>query len=149
LSEADAALRKALASINALEAGFSLMLNKEAPLRAAEGGPAISAQLFEGKAHDVVAEVSASCAKIAPLLRHAAESLGHALESPAGFTVEHYQQGYSLATTTARTTLELLTQLLGLLRLEIAAETLPLITWRLHHQIQEIAEALRWGVLRG
>ncbi len=147
LSEADAALRKALASISDLEGGFATILGKggtpqpTTPVR-------VRPEIFEEPARDVLAEVGAACAKIAPSLKSAADALQRTVTMSPGFTVEQYRQGYTAATTAVRTTLEALLEVIALLRLEIASGKLPLVAWRVHNQVQELAESLRWGVLR-
>ena len=71
------------------------------------------------------------------------------IDSSNGFTVEQYQQSYTKAASTAQETRQSLLKIIARLRVEMASERLPLVAWRVHHQIQEIAENLRWGVLRG
>lgn len=148
LREADAALRKALTSINALEGGFATILGKETP-QPAINPVAISPALFEGQAREVLTEVGAACAKIGPALQAAGDEMQHILAASGGFTVTQYQQSYTLAAAAARAAREPLLEMIALLRLEIAAERLPLVAWRVHNQVQELAESLRWGVLRG
>jgi hypothetical protein len=148
LSEADAALRKAMASIGALESGFATILGKESSQQAVTP-PAITPAIFEGEAKEVLLEVGAACAKIAPVLQDAAETLRRTLTASSGFTVEQYRQNYVAALAAARAAREPLLEVIALLRLEIAAERLPLLAWRVHQQVQELAESLRWGVLRG
>lgn len=147
LSEADAALRKAMASIGALESGFATILGTESssPVVA----PAIiPPAILDGPAKDVLVEVGAVCAKIVLVLQTAAESLQADLVAP-NFTIEQYRQNYTAAQAAAHAAREPLLELIALLRLEIAAERLPLLAWRLHQQVQEAAEGLRWGVLGG
>jgi hypothetical protein len=110
---------------------------------------AINRAISEGRAKDVLAEIGAACAKIGPTLQSAAASLQHTLEAPAGFTLDQYQQNYTAAIAAARAGRQPLLEVIALLRLEIASERLPLVAWRIHNQVQEIAESLRWGVLRG
>lgn len=148
LREADAALRKALTSISALEGGFATILGKETSQPAA-AAVAVNPTLFEGQAREVLTELGAACAKMGPSLQAAAEELRRTATLADGFTVAQYQQSYTLATATARAAREPLLEMIALLRLEIAAERLPLVAWRVHNQVQELAESLRWGVLRG
>lgn len=148
LREADAALRKALASVSELEGGLATILGKEMP-RPAVAPLAVNPAIFEGEARDVLIEVGAACAKIEAPLNSAASLLKQTLASPNGFTVEQYQQSYTTAVIAARAVREPLLEAIALLRLEIAAERLPLVAWRVHNQVQEMAENLRWGVLRG
>ncbi|NJN94540.1 MAG: hypothetical protein HC875_10815 [Anaerolineales bacterium] len=147
LSEADAALRKAMASIGALESGFAMILSKESSPPAV-ASPIIGPAILEGEAKDVLVEVGAVCARIALVLQAAAESLQRTLAAP-DFTIEQYRQNFTAAQSAARAAREPLLELIALLRLEIAAERLPLLAWRVHQQVQEAAEGLRWGVLRG
>ncbi len=146
LNEAEAALRKTLGSVSELEVGFAAILGKAAP---APASLPVSPAIFEGQARDMLAEVGAACAKIEPTLLLAANVLHRTLETPTGFTIEQYQQSYTAAITAARAARGPLLEVIGLLRLEIASERLPLVVWRIHNQVQEIAESLRWGVLRG
>jgi hypothetical protein len=146
LQEADAALRKALASISTLEGGFATILGKETsqPVTA----PAvINPAVFEGQAREILAELGAACAKIGPALQAAADEVQRTVAAPDGFTATQYQHSYAAAVA-ARAAREPLLEMIALLRLEIAAERLPLVAWRVHHQVQELAESLRWGVLR-
>jgi hypothetical protein len=124
------------------------MLDQEAA-RPAAASLAINPAIFEGQAKDVLLEVGAACAKVEPVLRAAVAAFQPVLASSAEFTFEQYLQGYTTVVTTAETAREPLLDVLALLRLEIAAERLPLIAWRVHNQVQEIVESLRWGVLRG
>jgi hypothetical protein len=146
LSEADAALRKALASISDLEGGFATILGKGGGTPQPTLPVRVSPEIFEGPARDVLAEVGAACAKIAPSLKSAAEALQRTLTISPSFTVEQYRQGYVTAVEAARAAHEALLEVIALLRLEIASEKLPLVAWRVHNQVQELAESLRWGV---
>jgi hypothetical protein len=148
LTEADAALRKALTSISELEGGMATILGKGVP-QPAHAPVAINRAIFEGRARDVLAEIGAACAKIGPTLQSTAASLQHRLEAPTEFTLGQYRQSYTAAITAARAGRQPLLEAIALLRLEIASERLPLVAWRIHNQVQEIAESLRWGVLRG
>lgn len=145
LREADAALRKALASISALESGFATILNKEVSPQATKPSITFTSDSFEGPAREVMVEVGAACAKIVPLLRSAADSL----HGTSDLTIEAYQQNYTRAVEAAQAVCTVLVEVLALLRLEIASETLPLVAWRVHNIVQELLESLRWGVLRG
>ncbi|MFN8454219.1 MAG: beta-galactosidase [Anaerolineae bacterium] len=147
LREADAALRKALASISALESGFATILNKEISAQPATPPLVFTSDSFEGPAREVMVEVGAACAKIGPLLRGAADSLPGPLAASPGLTIETYQQSYSRAVEAAQAASAVLVEVLALLRLEIASETLPLVAWRVHNTVQEIVESLRWGVI--
>jgi hypothetical protein len=148
LRDADAALRKALGSISALEGGFATMLGQETAQPAA-APLAINPAIFEGQAKNVLLAVGAACVKIEPVLTSAVDSLQPGLATSSTFTLEQYLQGYATAVTTAEVARGPLLDLLALLRLEIAAERLPLVAWRVHNQVQEIIESLRWGILRG
>lgn len=147
LREADAALRKAMASISNLEAGFATILNKETSSPPARLGVAITPDIFEGPAKEVMSEVGTACAKIAPSLQATADLLRQTLAASPGFTIAAYEQSYAKAVETARAAYAVLVEVLALLRLEIASETLPLLAWQVHQQVQEIAESLRWGAL--
>lgn len=152
LSEADAAMRKAMASIGALETGFDTILGKSGPKgvpsQPAAGAIAIGPEIFEGAARDILLEIGSVCMDIAPQLQSTAEVLQNTIDQPNGFTVEQYQQSYASAVATAQTSRESLLKFIAQLRIEIASERLPLVIWRIHDQIQTIAESLRWGVLR-
>jgi hypothetical protein len=148
LSDADQALRQALTSISELEGGFATILGKSVP-QPVKGPVKISPDIFEGAARDVLAEVGAACTKIAPSLQSAADNLQRTLATSPGFTIGQYQQSYATAVDTARVARDALLEVIALLRLEIASGKLPLVAWRVHNQVQELAENLRWGVLRG
>lgn len=150
LSEADAALRKALGSIGGLERGFATMLDRDEPEGAtlAPAPVAITPAAFEGEAQHTLLTVGARCGEVAPVLESAAAQLAQTVAQPPALTVATYQQSYKTAVTAAETALVLLLDLLAHLRLEIVAARLPLVTWRIHDQVQAVAETLRWGVLR-
>jgi hypothetical protein len=147
LSEADVALRKALTSIGDLEGGFATILGKSGP-QPVKSPARVSPDIFEGPARDVLAEVGAACAKIAPSLQSTAGNLQRTLAASPGFTIEQYQQSYTTAVSAAQSARETLLKVIALLRMEIASEKLPLVAWRVHNQVQELAEGLRWGVRR-
>jgi hypothetical protein len=151
LSEAETALRKAMASIGGLEEGFATILDQSsspAIPQPATAPAAIRPDIFEGSAREVLVEAGAACAGIVPSLKAAATALQQTLDSPGGFTIEQYRQSYTTAVAAARTAREPLLKIITRLRLEIASERLPLLVWRVHDQVQEIAESLRWGVGR-
>jgi hypothetical protein len=83
-----------------------------------------------------------------PQLKSAITTLESTLDPTSNFTVEQYRQSYAAAVATAQSARQPLLEIITRLRLEIGAERLPFITWRVHDQVQEIAETLRWGVLR-
>lgn len=151
LKEADAALRKAMASVGGLEAGFGTILGKPGgeTAQAAAPAPAISPEIFEGVAREVLQEVGETCLALAPTLENAAKKVQQTIDHSGGFTVEQYQAAYTAAVETARTTREGLLNLVERLRAEIATEELPLVAWRVHDELQALAEGLRWGMLRG
>ena len=151
LKEADAALRKAMASVGGLEAGFGTILGKPGSetAQAAAPAPAISPEIFEGVAQEVLHETGATCLALAPHLDSAAKNVRQTVENPGGFTAAQYQAAYTAALETAQTAREQLLNLVERLRAEIAVEELPLVAWRVHDQLQALAEGLRWGVLRG
>ena len=64
------------------------------------------------------------------------------------FTVEQYRQSYTTAATAIQVVRESLLKIITQLRQDIGSEKMPLIAWRVHDQVQEIVETLRWGVLR-
>jgi hypothetical protein len=151
LSEADAALRKAMTSINALSEGFSTILGQGHPEvipQPAATSVAVSPAVFEGVAKDILVEAGTTCADIVPQLKTAATALQKTIDTPDDFTIEKYQQSYATAVATAQTARKSLLEVIAQLRLEIASERLPLVVWRIHDQVQAIAENLRWGVLR-
>jgi hypothetical protein len=151
LHEADAALRKAMTSINALSEGFSTILGQEHPEvipQPAITPVAVSPAVFEGVAKDILVEVGVTCANIVPQLKSAATTLQKVIDASDSFTLEQYQQSYATAVTAAQTARESLLEVIAQLRLEIASGRLPLVVWRIHDQVQAIAENLRWGVLR-
>lgn len=150
LSEADAALRKAVASISGLESGVNVILGKSGAENIPQppvAPPPISPEIFQGSARAILVETGRVCADIAPALDTAARQIQAIVAAPS-FTVRQYQQGYQTAIEVAQTSRQPLLAVIAQLRLEIASERLPLLTWRIHDQIQEIAESLRWGVLR-
>jgi hypothetical protein len=151
LSEADAALRKAMASINALSDGFTTILGQGHPEvipQPATKPVVVSPEIFEGVAKDILVEAGANCADIVPELKSAATALQKTIDAPDDFTIEQYQRSYTTAVAAAQSARESLLEIIARLRLEIASERLPLVVWRIHDQVQAIAENLRWGVLR-
>ncbi len=151
LSEAEAALRKAAAAIGGLEEGFMTILSKGSPAAAQAAGAAVAIQpeLFEKTARDFLDEIGTTNAGLVPALRAAAEKLRQALAAPDGLTTAGYRQSYTIAVRAAHEARQALLPLVARLRQQIAAQTLPLVLWRVHGEVEEIAESLRWGVLRG
>ena len=151
LSEADAALRKAMASIGGLERGFATILDKDKQevARSVPEPVTINPAAFSGAARKVLVEVGLSCADIAVQLETAAATLQKTVRDSESLTLEQYQQGFQTAVIAAQTARQPLLSLIGTLRLEIATERLPLVVWRVHDQVQAVAEGLRWGILRG
>jgi hypothetical protein len=151
LSEAEAALRQALASIGGLETGFSTILGqeREEAIPQAAAPAAVRPEIFEGQARENLLDIGAVGAEIFPHLEAAAAAVQKLVERAAGFTVEQYRQNYDTAVEAARNARQPLLEIVANLRGEIASEKLPLVLWRIHDQVQEIAESLRWGVLRG
>ncbi len=149
LREADAALRKAMASISGLEGGFGVMLDKEQEFtpQPAEHPLTISPEVFEGQVQERLVDAGTVCAGVAPQLKSAADHLKEVIDSNV-LTIYHYQKSYALAVETTRSTRAELLEIVAQLRLGIASERLPLVVWRIHDQIQSITESLRWGVLR-
>ena len=151
LREADAALRKAMSSIGGLEDGFATILDRNSAKVIPQPAPeavSIAPELFEGRAGDILIEIGDTCAKIAPRLNSAAKAVQQAIEKTGEFTVEQYRQSYAAAVAAAQAAQEPLLDIIAQLRLEIGSEKLPLLLWRIHDQVCEILEALRWGVLR-
>lgn len=150
LSEADAALRKAIDSISGLEDGFATILSHSDLAIAPQPATApvtINPEIFEGPARENLLEIGTRCAELAPLLASTAATLRRTADT-ARLTVEKYQENYTSALDAAQTARETLLKIITQLRLDIAAEKLPLVLWRIHDQVLEIAEMLRWGVLR-
>ena len=152
LREADAALRKAINSIGGLEHGFATILDKNqvaAIPQPAAVAAAITPEIFEGPAKDILTEIGGVCLELVPQLNTAAAALQQTLEAADSFTIEQYRQGYVTAVDTAQAVRQPLLKIISNLRLELCSEKLPLVLWSIHDQVQEIAETLRWGVLRG
>jgi hypothetical protein len=151
LREADAALRRAITSISGLEDGFATILNKanlEVPQPAAPS-LTFAPDLFDSQTVTFLTEIGTACTEILPPLQAGITAIQELTESPDSFTIEQYQTGYKTATETAQVARQPLLEAITQLRLAIGAEKLPLLVWRIHDQIQEVAETLRWGVLRG
>ncbi len=151
LSQADKILRKAMASIGGLEGGFDTMLGRSSagiPEPAATS-LTISPEIFEGSAREILIKTGEVCKAVIPDLKSTAEALQKTIDTPQAFTIEQYRQRYAQTVNTAQSARASLLEIIAQLRAEIASETLPLVAWRVHNQVQEIAESLRWGVLRG
>jgi hypothetical protein len=151
LREADAALRKAMTSMTGLELGVATILDKEHPVTVPPPATVtimLTPEIFEGLAREILIEVGATCTELAFQLRSAAGRLQPTLDAPAGFTVELYQQSYATAVDAAVAARQPLLEIITRLRFGIGSEQFPLVFWRVHNQVQEIAETLRWGVLR-
>jgi hypothetical protein len=150
LHEADAILRKAMASIGDLEAGFETMLGRRetAGPKPATASANLTPEIFEGAPRDILIEAGQTCKEIAPQLEAAAAALRALLDEATPLRLEGYRQGQATAVSTAQRCREPLLELLARLRAEIASESLPLVMWRAHDQLQSIAERLRWGVGR-
>ncbi len=148
LREADAALRKALASIGELEGGFATMLGQKGSpeSRPASEPVAIDPQAFEGKARDLLLEIGEGCHKVGRVLSATAKHLQQMIDGE--LTIEQYRHLCAEMATPLQSTHTLLLKHIALLRLELASEELPLVLWRVHDQVQAIAESLRWGVVR-
>ncbi len=152
LSDADAALKKAMHSISGLEEGFSIILGKSGPQsipQPAMGALDISPEIFKGPAREILTEAGLACLEIVPTLQEAITPLQRTLDAPGSFTLAKYQHSYTTAAEAVRTARQPLLEVIVHLRREIATENLPLITWSIHDQVQEIAQHLYWGVLRG
>lgn len=151
LQEADAALRKAMTAIGGLENGFATILDKTdrpAIPQPVTAGITVTPEIIDGPARDLLLETGQSCANIVPALASAAENIRQALAPPAALTIDSYRQQYQAAVDAAQTARRPLLESITRLRTALAAETLPLVTWQIHNQVQLISETLRYGVLR-
>jgi hypothetical protein len=140
-----------MTSIGGLENGFAIILDTSSSQMTPQPAPAtttITPEIFEGPVRDTLNEIGAICTEIVPRLKSTATALQQTIDTPAGFTVEQYRQSYHTAITAAQVAREPLLKIITQLRLEISTEKLPLVLWHVHDQVQEIAETLRWGVLR-
>ena len=149
LSQADAALRKALSSIGGLEQGFATMLDRDED-ETTESVPAplaIHPAAFEGTARQTLLTVGERCGEVASGLETVVAQLGEVVAQP--FNLADYQEAYRAAVTAAQAARRPLLDLITQLRRDIVAAELPLVIWRIHDQVQIVAECLRWGVLRG
>ncbi len=151
LSEAEAVLQKATASIRELESGFATILGKSKPETISLG---INNELpqkilyptgISKLALRFLVTVGHACANIVPKLEMAVAVLQATLDKPLGFTVEQYQQSYETAIATAQTIRQSLGEMIAQLRLEIAMDSTPedKTAWRIHDQVQEIAESMK------
>lgn len=147
LSRAEAALKKAMASIGGLEAGFDTILGDRQPASSQPVPEAavVSAEVFDAAVRPKLAELGEDCAVVIDRLKSAAKQLQERLANP--LTLVEYRQARQDAVDAARSAIDSLLVVIEQLRLEIAGEQLPLVAWRLHDQAQTIAETLRWGVL--
>ncbi|MEW5959126.1 MAG: hypothetical protein AB1801_15450, partial [Chloroflexota bacterium] len=152
LREADAALRKAITSISGLESGFATMLDKAGSGVTPQPAPAstaITPEIFEAPIQEALVEIGATCQELASALNAAAAGLHSKIGTPDSFTVEQYRQGYQTAVAAAQAARQPLLKIIAQLRHQLGSAQFPLLIWRIHDQVQEIAETLRWGVLRG
>lgn len=151
LKEADAMLRKAIQSIGGVEAGFGTILGRATrETEAATPAPAVvRPEAFKGEARDILVETGRICTATASELKTVAEVLQHALDASQPLTVADYQQSYTKVVTATHQSHRALLEIIAQLRLKIASEQLPLVSWRVHDSIQSIAEGLRWGILKG
>jgi hypothetical protein len=148
LQEAEAALRKAARAIGGLGAGFDSILGRSESTSTKPVSPpvTITARAFESPAQETLLAVSEACAGIVPLLKPATDQLKSTIETQS-LTVEMYRQAYQAATIAAENARNRLLPLVSRMRLEMANEQLPLVTWQVHQELQSITEGLRWGVL--
>jgi hypothetical protein len=151
LGEADEILRRAIASIGGLETGFDVMLGRSSSKipEPAATPPAIRPEIFAGQTREILVSAGEVCQKNVPRLLSAAETVQDLVDRPDDLTVERYQHSHDEAATVASDVREALLESVAKLRAEMVSEQLPLVAWRVHNQIQEIAETLRWGVFRG
>jgi hypothetical protein len=149
LRQADAALRRAVASIGELEGGLATILGKnEGETAQTDPAPvAINPSAFVGEVRHRLVETGQRCAEIATQLQTTADKLQKGSEASPGFTLADYQTAYQTAVEAAHTARTPLLEMMAAFRLEISSEQLPLVVWRVHDQVEAIAENLRWGVL--
>jgi hypothetical protein len=151
LREADTALRKAMSSISGLENGFATMLDKNDAESITQPVPTaviITPEIFKGPVKELLNEIGAICAEIEPRLKSAATTLQEILDVSDQLTIEQYRQSWDNATEAATAARLPLLKMISCLRFQLGSEELPLVLWRVHDQVQEIVETLRWGVLR-
>ena len=148
LQNAESALKKAMAAIGGLEIGFDSIINREQLETAEPSAPpvAISAVSFEGRARELLLETAEVCANVAARLKTAADTPAAAASTQ--MTLAEYQQDYDAAVQAAHSARAALLPIIARLRLDFAAEQLPLVAWRVHQQVVSLSETLRWGVLR-
>lgn len=151
LREADVALKKAISSIDSLENGFATILNAapETVTQPARVLDLISPEIFEGQARETLIEIGTDCAKLVEPLHRAGTNVQKIATQTDGLTVDQYQQGFTEALSAAQNARDLLLKSLCHLRQMIGAEQFPVVFWRVHDQLQHIAEKLYWGVERG
>jgi|GEM_PF-1510848 len=151
LREADAALKKAISSIDSLEDGFAAILKAAPEIATPLAGVSgiITPEIFEGQARETLIQIGADCANLVAPLNKAATEVQQVADQPNGLTIDQYQYGYEQAVTAARAGQEPLLNTLHHLRQMIGADQFPIVFWRVHDQLQHIAEALHWGVKRG
>ncbi|MCB0211868.1 MAG: beta-galactosidase [Anaerolineae bacterium] len=149
LKDADMALRKAIRSIGGLESGFDSILGRptpEAP-RPAKGSLVINPRVFDNDVRKILYTIGDTCGQAAAELTAVINSLS-AKGTIENLTIEHYQQSYAQIVTAAIHAYQEIDPLVAQLRINIATEKLPLVTWRIHDQIESIGKRLQWGILR-
>ena len=149
LKDADVALRKAIRSIGGLESGFDSILGRPTPEtpQPAKGPIMINPKVFDDDIRTVLYNVGDVCGQTATELEAAIKALSNSGDRE-NLTIEQYQQKYTHAVTAASYARQEMDHLVAQLRANIAAEKLPLVTWRIHDQIESISKRLYWGVLR-
>lgn len=152
LKEADAALRKAITSISGLENGMATILDRPAADLIPQPAPTaagLTPDLFDAPVREVLVGIGTTCTEIGTDLKVAATSGQALIDAPDGFSLEEYRAAYQRAVEAARAAQTPLLKVIAELRRQIGADELPYVLWRIHDQVQEIVETLRWGVLRG
>jgi hypothetical protein len=148
LAQADAALRKAANAIGGLEAGFAAILDKPAETmpQPAPVPAAIVWEIFEGQTRALLLETGTGCAALGPPLTAAAAELEAVVNTPGGFSLNQYQQAHQAAAASAQTARTALLALIDSWRHALNTPEFPLLLWRVHNQLQDLAQTLRWGI---
>jgi hypothetical protein len=150
LREAEAALKKAVLAIGSLSSGLETAVGKQSSDTVTAVSPAvpITAYAFEGETRKMLLAVAALGRNVVARIKPAANSLKSVSEAPT-LTIVQYQQAHSAAVDSAVQARQLVLPMITDLREAMAAEQLPLVTWRVHQQLQAITSGLHWGVLSG
>jgi hypothetical protein len=150
LREAEAALKKAVSSIGSLSSGLETVVGKQnvETVTALVPPLPISAYAFEGETRELMLSIAQVCREIVAAIKPTADDLKN-LSQADTLTIAEYQQGHTKAIETAIQAQNMALPLIANMREAMANEQLPLVTWRVHQQLQAIATALQWGVLAG